>query len=312
MEAKIYMAPLQGFTDYVYRAAYAKVFNTVDAYFVPYISLKNNVIPNKYVREILPENNEQSRVVPQILAKDAAEFELLENVLTDHGYSELNLNLGCPYPMVTNRGKGSGLLPFPDEIDKILEHFYTHSKGELSVKLRAGYKTADEIKDVINVLNQFPLKEVILHARVAGQLYSGEIDENAFAYATQNLKHKLVYNGDIFSKQDFLDKQNKFPGIDTWMLGRGILMNPLLVHEIKGIQVSPQERFDWLNTFHQTMLKSYLEVMDNEGNALNKMKQFWIYFSWCFPNQRKVLKHIKKVKSLNKYGEIVKSAFYEI
>ncbi|AHW59367.1 tRNA-U20a,U20b-dihydrouridine synthase [Draconibacterium orientale] len=312
MEAKIYMAPLQGFTDYVYRAAYAKVFNTVDAYFVPYISLKNNVIPNKYVREILPENNEQSRVVPQILAKDAAEFESLENVLAEHNYSELNLNLGCPYPMVTNRGKGSGLLPFPDEIDKILEHFYTQPKGELSVKLRAGYKTADEIKDVINVLNQFPLKEVILHARVAGQLYSGEIDENAFAYATQNLKHKLVYNGDIFSMEDFIAKQNKFPGIDTWMLGRGILMNPLLPHEIKGIQVSPQERFDWLNTFHQTMLKSYLEVMDNEGNALNKMKQFWIYFSWCFPNQRKLLKHIKKVKSLNKYGEIVKSAFYEI
>jgi tRNA-dihydrouridine synthase len=312
MEAKIYMAPLQGFTDYVYRAAYAKVFNTVDAYFVPYISLKNNVIPNKYVREILPENNEQSRIIPQILAKDAAEFELLENVLTDHGYSELNLNLGCPYPMVTNRGKGSGLLPFPEEIDKILEHFHTRSKGELSVKLRAGYKSADEIKDVINVLNQFPLKEVILHARVAGQLYSGEIDENAFSYAAQNLKHKLVYNGDIFSKQDFLDKQNKFPGIDTWMLGRGILMNPLLPHEIKGIPFSAQERFELLNTFHQTMLKRYLEVKDNEGNALNKMKQFWIYFSWCFPNQRKVLKYIKKVKSLNKYGEIVKSAFYEI
>lgn len=312
MEAKIYMAPLQGFTDYVYRAAYAKVFNTVDAYFVPYISLKNNVIPNKYVREILPENNEQSRVVPQILAKDAAEFESLENVLAEHNYSELNLNLGCPYPMVTNRGKGSGLLPFPDEIDKILEHFYTQPKGELSVKLRAGYKTADEIKDVINVLNQFPLKEVILHARVAGQLYSGEIDENAFAYATQNLKHKLVYNGDIFSMEDFIAKQNKFPGIDTWMLGRGILMNPLLPHEIKGIPFSAQERFELLNTFHQTMLKSYLEVMDNEGNALNKMKQFWIYFSWCFPDQRKLLKYIKKVKSLNKYGEIVKSAFYEI
>ena len=207
------MAPLQGFTDYVYRESYAKVFGTVDACFIPYISVKNNVIPNKYTREILPENNTQSRVVPQILAKDADEFEFLKNVLAGQGYSEYNLNLGCPYPMVTNRGKGSGLLPFPEEIYKILDHFYSSAEGELSVKLRAGLKSADEIKDVIKVLNQFPLKEVILHARVAGQLYSGEIDENAFFYATQNLKHKLVYNGDIFSKQDFIDKQNKFPGI---------------------------------------------------------------------------------------------------
>nr|WP_321354293.1 tRNA-dihydrouridine synthase family protein [uncultured Draconibacterium sp.] len=308
----IYLAPLQGFTDYVYRASYAEVFNTVDTYFIPYISLKNNEIPNKYICEILPENNTQSRVVPQILAKDAAEFELLENVLTDNGYSEFNLNLGCPYPMVTNRGKGSGLLPFPEEIYMILDHFYSHSKGTLSVKLRAGLKSADELNKVVEVLNQFSLKEVILHARVASQLYSGEIDENAFSYATQNLKHKLAYNGDIFSEQDFLDKQKKFPGIDTWMLGRGILMNPLLPHEIKGISVSEEERADLLYTFHQTMLEHYLEIMDNEGNALNKMKQFWIYFAHCFPNPQKVFKHVKKVKALNKYNPTVKSIFNEL
>ena len=308
----IYMAPLQGFTDYVYRASYAKVFNTADAYFIPYISVKNNAILNKYSREILPENNTQNRVVPQILAKDSAEFEFLKNVLADQGYSEFNLNLGCPYPMVTNRGKGSGLLPFPDEIYKILDHFYSSAKAELSVKLRAGLKSADEIKDVIKVLNQFPLKEVILHARLAGQLYSGEIDEDAFSYTTENLKHKLVYNGDIFSKEDLISKQHKFPGIDTWMLGRGILMNPLLPHEIKGISFTANERADLLYTFHQTMLDRYLQVMDNEGNALNKMKQFWIYFAQCFPNPKKVMKHIKKVKVLNKYNSTVKSIFNEV
>ena len=308
----IYMAPLQGFTDYVYRESYAKVFDTIDAYFIPYISLKDNAISNKYLREILPANNTQNRVVPQILAKDAGEFEFLENALADYGYSEFNLNLGCPYPMVTNRGKGSGLLPFPNEIYKILDHFYSHSKASLSVKLRAGLKSADELTEVIEVLNQFPLTEVILHARVAVQLYSGEIDENAFTYATQNLKHKLAYNGDIFSIQDFLDKQNKFPGIDTWMLGRGILMNPLLPHEIKDISVSKKERADLLFTFHQTMLERYLEIMDNEGNALNKMRQFWSYFSYCFPNPKKAFKHIKKVKALNKYNPTVRSIFNEI
>nr|WP_319270855.1 tRNA-dihydrouridine synthase family protein [uncultured Draconibacterium sp.] len=308
----IYLAPLQGFTDYVYRASYAKVFNAIDTYFIPYISLKNNTIPNKYIREILPGNNEQSRVVPQILAKDAAEFKVLENILVENSYSEFNLNLGCPYPMVTNRRKGSGLLPFPDEIYNLLDHFYSRSNATLSVKLRAGLKSADELEAVIKVLNQFPLREVILHARVAGQLYSGAIDENAFSYAKQNLQHKLVYNGDIFSKHDFIDKQNKFAGIDTWMLGRGILMNPLLPHEIKGIELSEKERADLLYTFHQTMLERYLEIMDNEGNALNKMKQFWIYFSWCFPNQKKVMKHIKKVKALNKYNPTVKSIFNEI
>lgn len=308
----IYLAPLQGFTDYVYRESYAKIFNTVNAYFIPYISVKSETILPKYMREILPENNMQSRVVPQILAKDAKEMDITINQLVNFGYNEINLNLGCPYPMVTNRGKGSGLLPFPDKIYKLLDYFFNHPKGTLSVKLRAGLKSANELEAVIDVLNQFPLKEVILHARVAGQLYSGGIDEAAFSFATKNLKHKLLYNGDIFSMEDFLDKQNKFEDIGTWMLGRGILMNPLLPHQLKGIPVSAQERFDLLHAFHQTMLNRYLEIMDNEGNALNKMKQFWIYFSFCFPNQKKVLKHFKKVKSLNKYHEIVKSAFYQI
>ena len=96
------------------------------------------------------------------------------------------------------------------------------------------------------------------------------------------------------------------------MVGRGILMNPLLPHEIKGINISEKERTDLLYTFHQTMLEHYLEIMDNEGNALNKMKQFWTYFAHCFPNQKKVMKHIKKVKALNRYNPTVKSIFNEI
>ncbi|QIA10053.1 tRNA-dihydrouridine synthase [Draconibacterium halophilum] len=195
---------------------------------------------------------------------------------------------------------------------QLLAHFFNHSKGSLSVKLRAGLKSADELKEVTEILNQFPLTEVILHARVADQLYSGTIDEEAFIYATQNLKHKLVYNGDIFSKQDFADKQNKFEGVDTWMLGRGILMNPLLPNEIKGIGISEKEGAELLFTFHQTMLEGYLEIMDNEGNAVNKMKQFWIYFANCFPNPKKTIKQIKKVKTLNKYNPTVKSIFNEI
>ena len=224
----IYLAPIQGFTDYTYRASYAKVFNLVDAFYIPYISLKNDTIPQKHMREIHPDNNKKGRVIPQILAKDTKEIELLCRQLECFGYDEINLNLGCPYPMVSKRGKGSGLLPFPDEIYKLLDHFHSHSKARLSVKLRAGLKSADELSGVIDVLNQFPLTEVILHARVASQLYSGEIDELTFSYAEQHVKHKLVYNGDIFSRQDYLQKQNKFKSIESWMLGRGILMNPFL------------------------------------------------------------------------------------
>ncbi|WP_297092101.1 tRNA-dihydrouridine synthase family protein [uncultured Draconibacterium sp.] len=305
----IYLAPLQGFTDFVYRAAHAAVFNSIDAYFIPYISLKHNKILPKYFREISPQNNRQMRVVPQVLAKDGNELALMAKQLRDLDYAEINLNLGCPYPMVTNRGKGAGLLATPAKVYEILERFFSTSEGELSVKLRSGLQSDSELSSVIDVLNQFPIKEVIYHPRIASQLYSGEIDENAYLFARQQLKHRLVYNGDIFSVKTYTEKKEVFLQTNTWMLGRGVLMNPLLPNEIMGVQLSKEKRDSLLFLFHKYVLEGYLEAMDNEGNALNKMKQFWIYFSHSFPAHKKVLKLVNKAKEMNKYRSAIRTVF---
>jgi len=297
----IYLAPLQGFTDFVYRKTYSQVIGDVDAYFTPYISMKNDKVFKKYEKEVLPMHNMQERVVPQVLVKNSEEILSMAELLKTYGYSEINLNLGCPYPMVTNRCKGSGLLPFPEKVSSILNDFFEKTNLELSVKLRAGLELADEIEQIIPVLNKFPLKEVILHPRIAKQLYSGEIIDKAYQYAIENLKHKLVFNGDIISLSDYERRKQQFPSTKTWMLGRGILMNPFLASEIKGKKISEDKKRDKLLEFHKLMLESYLDIMDNEGNALNKMQQFWFYFSFNFPNQRKVFKAVKKSKSILKY-----------
>jgi tRNA-dihydrouridine synthase B len=308
----IYLAPIQGFTDFVYRSAYSEVFSDMDAFFIPYITVKDNQLPKKYNKEILPQNNPQNKVIPQVLVKDTSEIIFLSKILEDFGYSEINLNLGCPYPMATNRGKGSGLLPYPEKIKIILESFFEHSNLKLSVKLRAGLISTEEIEKIIPILNQFPLTEVILHPRVAKQLYKGIILESAFEFASQNAKHRLVYNGDIFELSDFIATKQKFPETNDWMLGRGVLSNPFLPSEINGLQFSPDEKWNKLNEFHQLVLENYSEVMDNPGNVLNKMVQFWSYFSYNFPNQKKVFKSIKKSKNLGIFNLEVKKAFLSL
>lgn len=152
----IYLAPIQGFTDFVYRSAYAEVFSSIDAFFIPYITVKDNQLPKKYNKEIFPQNNLQNKVIPQVLVKDASEIIFLSKIIEDLGYKEINLNLGCPYPMATKRGKGSGLLPYPEKINIILESFFEHSKLKLSVKLRAGLISTKELEKTIPVLNNFP------------------------------------------------------------------------------------------------------------------------------------------------------------
>ncbi len=308
----IYLAPLQGFTDFAYRKAYAQVFTGVDAYFIPYITMKNDLVLSKYRKEIILSNNPQQRVVPQVLAENSSEMLFMAEHLKDIGYSEINLNMGCPYPMVSNRGKGSGLLPFPEKLETILTSYFEKSSLELSIKLRVGLHSSEEIKQLIPVLNKFPLKEVILHPRIAEQLYSGTIIDDAFQFAQQNIKHKLVFNGDIFTISDFQNRKKQFPNTQSWMLGRGILMNPFLPAEINQIEIPENVRREKLRDFHRLMLESYLEIMDNEGNALNKLKQFWIYFSYNFPIQTKAFKQIKKSNSMHKYKAEVEKLFYQL
>ncbi|MCK5536099.1 MAG: tRNA-dihydrouridine synthase family protein, partial [Bacteroidales bacterium] len=276
----IYLAPIQGFTDFVYRKAYSLLFPEVDKYFIPYISVKNNQILKKYGNEILLQNNPQKYVIPQVLAKDENELVFLSELLKDAGYNEINFNLGCPFPMVTNRGKGAGLLPYPEKLKLMLVSFFERSNLKLSIKLRAGLNSPNEIENIIPVLNDFPLTEIIFHPRIAKQLYKGEINDTKFEFAIKNLMHKLVYNGDIFSLQDFNNRRKQFPQIDNWMIGRGILMNPFLPAQINDITISEEEKIEKLIEFHQLIIEGYSKTMDNQGNVINKMKQFWSYFSY--------------------------------
>lgn len=302
-----YLAPLQGFTDFVYRRVYSSVFSGIDAFFIPYISVKNSEILKKYEKEVLPENNPQERVIPQILAGSADEVIFLSNYISSQGYTEINLNLGCPYPMVTNRGMGSGLLPYPEKIQQILTAFFENSDLKLSVKMRAGFTSEKDIEQTVPVLNQFPLSEVILHPRVAKQLYSGKIIDQAFEFAAAGLKHQLFYNGDIFSVEDKENVSQKFPETSHFMLGRGVLMNPFLPAEIKGISPNDNVKREKLTEFHMRMFEEYHRVMDNPGNALNKMKQFWSWFSFNFENQKKLNKQIQKAKGISDYKMIVRN-----
>lgn len=306
-----YLAPMQGFTDYVYRKVFAQVFGAIDAYFIPYISVKNGEVLKKHKTELLPENNLQERVVPQVLVSSAEEIIFLARFLEELGYREVNLNLGCPYPMATNKGMGAGLLPFPEKISEILTAFYAESHLKLSVKMRSGFNSFSEIEKVIPVLNGFPLSEVILHPRVAKQMYEDTTDERSVDFALKNLQHRLVYNGDIHSKNNYDQFTLKFPEIHYFMLGRGVLMNPFLAETIKNGEPDEKSKWNKLQLFHNLMLEEYLAVMDNPGNALNKMKQFWIWFCHSFKDQKKCLKRIEKSKTMNDFKQAVRVNFSE-
>lgn len=309
--AKIYQAPLQGFTDFGFRKVLAESFGGIDKFFIPYISYgKGHEIKRSQLREVFPENNQSLPVVAQVLFSDGTELTELVSILKDYGYNEINLNLGCPYPMVTNKGRGAALLEKPEVLFEALQQLYSkNSQVRFSVKMRAGMTNDRDAEAIFEVLNQFPLEEVIFHPRTADLMYDGQANPQLFANAVSLVKHPLVYNGDIVSVAGFQELQAILPAQNSWMIGRGLLANPALGAQLKGDVFNPNELREKLRDFHDRIFDNYSSRLDGSGHVLMKMNQFWTYFCESFTNPHKAMKLVKKSTSLHKYNAAVSEIF---
>jgi len=231
-------------------------------------------------------------------------------ILLDYGYTEINLNLGCPYPMATNKGRGAAWLEKPEALNEVLRQLFTQNfPAKFSVKMRAGVYNDQDSSAIIGILNQYPLEEVIFHPRTASQMYTGKANPLWFIDAVSQVKHPLVYNGDIFSLADFKELQTLLPEQKSWMIGRGLLRNPSLASVLKGETLEAKEIRKKMKEFHDLVMEAYSAKLDGSGHLLMKMNQFWTYFSESFENQHKAMKLIKKSGSIAKYNAAVVEIF---
>ena len=303
MNFTLLSSPLQGFTDYKFRNAFHHFFGGIDTFYSPYIRLNGKfIIKNSYQRDLLIENNTTLEVIPQIITNDADEFLFVSKYVQELGYKELNWNLGCPYPMVTKQGMGSGLINDSKKIDTILHKIHNESDIIVSMKMRMGYENPEEILDVLPILDNYPIKNIAIHARIGKQLYKGGTNLEAFQKCLDNTNHKLYYNGDITSVTAFKKLQERFPTIDHWMIGRGLIADPFLPQMIKNNTTEyPKDRIEIFRQFHDRIFQEYDAALSGPTPIRMKMLGFWEYFSTIFSNPHKTYKKIKKASNVKNY-----------
>ena len=308
MSQTLLSSPLQGFTDYKFRNAFNYFFGGINTFYAPYIRLNGKlVIKNSYQKDIALENNTELEVIPQIITNDADEFLFVSKYVRKLGYKELNWNLGCPYPMVTKRGMGSGLISNAEKINNILHKVHNESDILVSMKMRMGYENSEEILHTFPVLDKYPLKNVAIHARIGKQLYKGDVDLEAFQKCIDLAKHKLYYNGDITTVEQFKKMKDRFPSIDHFMIGRGLIADPFLPSMIKNdVTEYPPNRWELFEAFHDEIYQQYDAALSGPTPIKMKMLGFWDYFSQSFSNPQKTYKKIKKASNPIKYRQAVK------
>lgn len=247
--------------------------------------------------------------MPQLLSNNGADFRFFASTIAAMGYNEINWNIGCPYPTVTKKKKGSGIMPYPDMIKAVLDVVCLEDSYQITVKMRLGLHDLEEGVEVVDLLNDYPLKGVIIHGRTGDQKYEGTVNLDAFEKLYSACNHEVTYNGDIFTYDDYKKISNRFPSIDNFMLGRGALRDPFLPSIIKNKGVFKKNEIEKIKEFHDSVFNYYETILSGDKHLCDKMKEFWIYLSMHLDSSGKLFKKFKKCKTKKAYLDLVNQVF---
>jgi len=313
---KFYFAPMEGVTTYIYRNAHHKHYGGIEKYYAPFVSPgPDQGISMKEAKDVIPEKNQGIPMIPQIMTNRSVDFIKACQVMQDLGYKELNFNLGCPSGTVVSKRKGSGFLAYPDALNRFLEEVFNdpmivNKEVEISIKTRTGKASQEEWPRLMEIYNQYPMKELIIHPRVRDDFYKNTPSWESFAHAVEISKIPLVFNGDIFRVPEYQAFVERFPKIEAIMLGRGIIRNPELAERILAGDTTP-DAFDKkrFRAFHDELVEEYTDYMYGEKPVLYKMKELWFYMISMFPDCGNLEKKIKKTNRLDEYRSYMDELF---
>ena len=301
-----YMAPMEGITDSIYRKLHHKHFPGVDRYYTPFFSpTVHRALTPRESRELPPADAISTQVIPQVLTKNPVDFLWMADVCKDLGYTEVNLNLGCPSGTVTAKGKGSGMLRDLDALRHFLDVIFRKTTFPISVKTRLGFENREEFFTILEIYNQYPICELTVHPRLRKDFYTGPVNMDSFEYAIKNSKAPLCYNGNLCTIGDIENFSERYPGIDAVMLGRGLIGNPGM---LSPDGTTPEK----LENFLCELMEEYASVFGSARNAMFRLKENWRYLFCLFRKNDKLQKRLRKATTLQDYNAVTHEILHNL
>ena len=297
---RYYFAPLEGLTDSTFRAIHHKYFPGVHRYYTPFFSpTVHRALTPREARELPPADSLDAVVVPQLLTKVSEDFLWMTAQCQERGYEEVNLNLGCPSGTVTAKGKGSGMLRDPENLDRFLEEIFSASVLPISVKTRIGFAESQEFPRLLEIFNRYPIRELTVHPRVRTAFYKGAVDMEMFRLCVRESKNPVCYNGDITALSQIPSRLEGCDSVRSVMIGRGLIGDP-------GMLTPGGTTKDALQGYLDELLESYLVAFNGSRNAMFRMKEHWGMLIGRFENSEKLAKALRKTTDLDQFRAITR------
>lgn len=297
-----FCAPMEGVTELVFRRIHYECFGGVEAYYLPFIDPTQHLeLSNRERRNVLPENNAGVPCVPQVLTKVSDYFLWAAELFRDMGYTEINLNTGCPSGTVMAKGKGAGMLKDTEQLDAFLDRVCGKSALPVSVKTRIGFESPQEWERILEVYSRYPLKKLIVHARTSRDAYKeGTLRPQCWKAAEDMYLGDIVYNGDIKDIEDIEPIRNDPAAEISVMIGRGLIADPALARQMNGGCTSSREE---IIHFHDRLSEELMRVYQPDA-ALIKLKTVMEYLIRRFDNIGKIEKQIHKARKMQELIDI--------
>ncbi len=304
----ISFAPLQGYTTAAYRRLHHAMWGGVSHYYTPFVRIEKGTFRNRDINDILPANNGEVPVVPQMLVRNTDELQQLAELFLSHGYHRADINMGCPFPPVALHRRGSGLLPYPDEVAALLQVAGRYKELSFSLKLRLGLNDGNEWRELIASINEAQLCHVTLHPRVGRMQYKGSPMIEDFAAFYEQCRHPLIYNGDIMTIDDIERIENHFPHLAGIMVGRGLLANPalaLIYRDRKSF--THKEWVERMAAFHNALYRHLSDTSQGDSQLMARAHALWDYFLPSAPRRER--KQVVKATTPSRYITAVENLF---
>jgi len=309
MDPQLWLAPLHGITSRTFRNTLCRHFGGIDCFMSPFLPVQPaGKFRPKVWQDIDPEHNTALPLIPQLMGNKPEQFVDTVRVLHEQfGYERFNVNIGCPSSPVVRHARGCGLMPHPEMVERIVAEVTSKTPFQLSLKMRLGLHSADEGRELLRRLNDYPLDFLVIHPRLGDDLYEGIPNWELFEEFCGITRHKIVYSGDVFSKEDFQTLSERFPKVEVWMLGRGMLLNPFLSEEIKNQKVG-DKKFRFL-AFYQDLAESLMPLRGENGTLAN-LKELWHYFAVFTQVPDEELQRLLRINNLPEFLTVSSNLVY--
>lgn len=278
------LAPMQEVTDGAFWTLIHQ-YGGADVYWTEYFRVHADSTPEKWILDSIRQNSTGRPVVAQMIGNDIPALVRTAKVLQQFPVAAIDLNLGCPAPIVYRKCAGGGLLREPERIDAILGALRDAVHIKFTVKTRVGFASIEEFDQLLPVFARHSLDALTVHARTVAQMYRPPVHYDLIRQAAGTVRCPVIANGDVHSAAQAHDLLAQ-TGSRGLMIGRGAIRSPWLFNQIRqqlrgdGVTL-PTGRDVW--AYIRAIWDSQACLDKPEKVQCNRMKKFLNYLGEGVP-----------------------------